>query len=135
MPCHSQLQTQARCPRSHTGPLRGVIILLPNSKVKGGLMSPPWDFGPSRAGKAGQIKGVLHATSASDSLCYLILTITTVLGDRNHYPHSTDEAFKIQRIGSENARDQAIAEGLESIYRCVVSRISTVYSIAYVKLQ
>lgn len=41
----------------------------------------------------------------SHSLYHIILTITITLGDRNHYPHATDEAFKVQRIGSENSRD------------------------------
>ena len=42
--------------------------------------------------------------SASHSLCPLNLTATT-LEDTNHYSLSTDEAAKVQRIGSKNARE------------------------------
>lgn len=42
--------------------------------------------------------------SASHSLCPLNLT-TTTLGGTSHYSLSIDEAAKVQRVGSENARE------------------------------
>lgn len=35
---------------------------------------------------------------ASHSLCHLILTTTTTLKRRNHYPHSTEKASNVQRM-------------------------------------